>query len=960
MNTGDFLALVLGEGPYYCAFGARAETKKRVQKFYTSHDDLTHAVERMDDNGLDAYFALATFRTGETREATNAESMKAFFLDLDCGEGKEFASQRDAIAALRVFVKTVGLPTPILVSSGRGIHVYWPLEEQVPVAEWLPIAQKLKRACAEHELAADPAVTADVARILRLPGTHNHKDDPASPVVVMGTAKGYETTSLDRMAELLASYKAPSLPAVSASLFGGAVVGGSARSDPTMQRLLGNSESVFKTIIQKSSRGKGCAQIMAAVNNQAETKEPVWRGVLSIAQFCSDRDKAIHLVSKKHPEYNPDLTEQKASQAKGPYTCVKFDELNPGICGECALRGRFNSPIVLGNRVIAATEEDNTVIVEASDPDEPESAAVYSIPAYPEPYFRGRHGGIYVQMRDDDGDPMDINIYPHDFYYVRRMFDEEKGESMLARAHLPNDGVREFIVPLVEATSKDELRKCLATRGISVGYKEWDKIMAYTQAWTDKLQAESAADISKRQFGWATDAMESFVVGDREIFADHVAYNPPSASTAGYFPAFEPTGTLDGWIQQADFYNRPGLEPWQFIICLSLGSPLMRMTQHHAALFHMFSDDTGFGKTTTQNVALAAFGNPDLLRLSLDDTLNSQMNRYELYKDLPAQLDEATNMTPEDASKLVYGLTMGRQKARMSQGSNAERRRGDPWHLTLGISSNSSLLSKIMSYKAAPKAEMARLLEFHAYRHNFKSKRETDDFAYGVGDHYGHAVVPLIQYILQNKETVRTVLETLQERVDKAAGLTMQERFWSNTAAIGLTALTIAREVGLLSYNPKAMFDWVVEMIEKNKFNRAERTVDCQTLITDFVAENYGSILWIKSTEDRRGENMTHGEGLDSLVVPDQQPRVKFVARYETDLNRLYILPKPLRTWCSKQSLNSDSLIKDLEQKMDGKRKKIRMGKGTKFNMPPVTVISIDCSGLDLYEGDGEDGGSSD
>lgn len=957
MKAEEFLSLVLGTGAYYCVLGLQQEPRKRVQKFYTSHEDLIHATERMDANGLDAYFALATFKNGDTREGANAEYMKALFLDLDCGEEKDYDTQHEAITALRGFVKKVGLPRPLLVNSGRGVHVYWPLEKQVPAAEWLPVARALKKACATEQLACDSGVTADVARVLRIPGTHNHKDNPAKPVELFGGADAAATTPLADIKDILSPYadKMSAAP----SLFDGAA-SGSVHTNETMQRLLGNQRSRFKDILQKSLNGKGCAQIAYAVTNQADVEEPLWRAMLSIGQFCSDRDKAIHAMSRKHPDYDPDETEDKASRAKGPYTCDVIDDLNPGVCDECPLRGRFKSPIVLGSYVEEANEEDNSVVVVDPQADTSEAGVVYQIPRYPEPYFRGKRGGVYYRTKDEEGDPIDVCIYQNDLYFVRRVFDEENGEAMLARVHLPNDGVREFMVSLVEATSKDDLRKCLASRGVAVNQKEWDRIMAYTKAWTDELQASAVADVAKHQFGWATDAMESFVVGDREIFGDHVSYNPPSPKTAYLFPAFEPKGTLEGWVDQANFYNRPGLEPWQFMICLSLGSPLMRMTQAHAAIFHMFSDDTGFGKTTTQNLALAAFGEPRSLRLNLSDTLNSQMNRYELFKDLPAQLDEASNMSPEDASDLVYGLTTGRQKARMSQGSNGERRRGAPWHLTLGISSNASFVSKILAYKAAPKAEMARLLEFHAYKHTFKSKQETDDFAITVGDHYGHAVEPFVQYIINNKETVKMVLQSLQERVDRAANLTMQERFWSVTAAVGLTALTIARELNLLRYDPKAMFDWVIEMINLNKRSRAEKTVDCQTLITDFVSEHYGSILWIKSTEDRRGENMLHGKGLEELVVPEQQPKVTFVARYETDLHRLYILPKPLRKWCSKQALNSDSLIKELSEKMDGKRKRMRIGKGTKFYLPPVDVISIDCSGLGLVNEDDEDGGSSD
>ena len=65
----------------------------------------------------------------------------------------------------------------MLINSGYGIHVYWVLTESISYAEWLPVAQGLKDMCIQHNLLADNGVTADAARVLRVPGTRNHKHD---------------------------------------------------------------------------------------------------------------------------------------------------------------------------------------------------------------------------------------------------------------------------------------------------------------------------------------------------------------------------------------------------------------------------------------------------------------------------------------------------------------------------------------------------------------------------------------------------------------------------------------------------------------------------------------------------------------------------------------------------------------------------------------------------------------
>ena len=54
----------------------------------------------------------------------------------------------------------------------------------------------------------------------------------------------------------------------------------------------------------------------------------MWRAVLSIAEVCTDRSKAIRVMSNKHPHYNEEEAFYKASKTKGPYKCETFKTLN--------------------------------------------------------------------------------------------------------------------------------------------------------------------------------------------------------------------------------------------------------------------------------------------------------------------------------------------------------------------------------------------------------------------------------------------------------------------------------------------------------------------------------------------------------------------------------------------------------------------------------------------------------
>jgi hypothetical protein len=212
MNKKRFLDLVLGHEGYYCIWANRAapdrEDAEIKQKFYQTVDELIDAAQDLDADGWNTFFALATYEEAGSRKAHNAKWLKSFFLDLDCGPSKEFADQRVALAELRNFCRQHSLPKPTIINSGRGLHVYWILSEAVCRDDWWPVATRLKKLCEDSGFKADPAVTSDAARILRVPNTHNYKYDPPLRVDFFGLDEP-TTVDFDAFSELLGNEPIP-------------------------------------------------------------------------------------------------------------------------------------------------------------------------------------------------------------------------------------------------------------------------------------------------------------------------------------------------------------------------------------------------------------------------------------------------------------------------------------------------------------------------------------------------------------------------------------------------------------------------------------------------------------------------------------------------------------------------------------------------------------------------------
>ena len=80
MQPLEFLAAVLpppGHG-YYCSVAL----PNKIHKFSTDLSDVADNAERWAPQRKDVYFALATFKTNDSREAVNASYIKSLFIDL--------------------------------------------------------------------------------------------------------------------------------------------------------------------------------------------------------------------------------------------------------------------------------------------------------------------------------------------------------------------------------------------------------------------------------------------------------------------------------------------------------------------------------------------------------------------------------------------------------------------------------------------------------------------------------------------------------------------------------------------------------------------------------------------------------------------------------------------------------------------------------------------------------------
>jgi hypothetical protein len=928
-SRNDFLAAVLPPTGPYCAVGLHSDRSPK-QIFVDTIEELSDQADVLVHDGYDAYFATASYNnTKEGRKGTNVKELGSLYLDIDCGAGKKYEDQTEGLNALKAFVKQAKLPKPTaVINSGRGLHVYWVADRPLSAATWKPKAEGLKALCNTHGLFADPAVTADTARILRIPETLNFKN-PDSPQAVTVLMWGKRINFEDFEDQLATVESILDIPGEKPFV---------RQMDATTMALMGNYQSKFKNILIKSLNGEGCAQIAYAYENQETLAEPLWRGALSVALRCVDGEKAIQLLSKKHPEYNPQRTKDKAAKTKGPYTCDWYRKENPALCADCPQK--VSSPILLDREVVAATEEERVVVsVEPITKEE----KTYQIPQYPFPFFRGRVGGIY--RKASSADEEDELIYPYDFYVVKRIHDPEEGETLWLRLHLPKDGTREFMIPLNAALSKERFVNTIAAQGMAVLGKKQDALMLYVTRWVEELQAIGKSEIARKQFGWLDDN-SSFVIGEREILATgEEVYSPPTSATLPIVPMMQSKGDFHVWKDIINAWGRPNMEQRAFAFFMGFGGPLMKFVgggMLDGFVLNLISQKGGSGKTTLLHGINSIYGRPKELLLSYKDTHNHRLQRLGVMQSLTPTIDELTNMEPKIMSNLVYDITSGKGKNRMSSKANVERVNNVSWSIPVVTTSNRRIKDALLTIKSFPEAELLRILEDYILPDPHDDPTWSKAHFGRLTNNYGHAIDPYIRYVAMNLPTVIELLNRINEKLDRAANIVNTERFWSAGIAIAITGGIISKNLGLHDIEIEPVFKHAVDLVKRTREQNREEFSHVNDYLGGFLQQHYHDILVINNEADKR-------TGI--AVAPLREPKGKVVVRYEPDTKRIYIDVRDWRAAVSKDYIDFDGSLQPYKKNgslMGIKRK--RMLKGTiASDASAVNALEFDSSKLNVF-----------
>ncbi|MFD2648252.1 hypothetical protein ACFSX5_10660 [Devosia albogilva] len=333
-SLSEFLAVFWG-----ASFDGQLKVWSKQTKATASYGpkDISRLVQDVERRrqAEDLYIGLSTQPAGlgATSRGTSDTAMMVpgAFADIDFAEAKNSAKRYppDAVTALGL-LQSFDFAPFLVQNSGNGLHVLFKFDKPLLIENRHDrlraqnLLRVLSRKLAKHFESAGYEIdnVSDLARVLRVPETFNHKSGAPKRVAVIE----YNPQNHIAVTELEQELFKPTDDKRGTPVF--------PRGDHTLVQ----QECPW----YRYYTGEGAAN----------ADEPTWHATASVTARCRDGERIFHEYSARHAAYNPGEANRKLQRAldeAGPRTCATISELGgERFCADCPHRGTITSPIQLG------------------------------------------------------------------------------------------------------------------------------------------------------------------------------------------------------------------------------------------------------------------------------------------------------------------------------------------------------------------------------------------------------------------------------------------------------------------------------------------------------------------------------------------------------------------------------------------------------------------------------------
>lgn len=895
--------------------------------------------------GSNIYFCLSSQSEVETRDgprgefkvakrdAKHAVTLKAFFVDLDVkpGNPEAFPTPKAALEALGEFVTRTGIPKPnaIVASGSGGFHIYWGLTDPLPAHKWQVAADALKAAAIDLKFKIDMRVTADAARVLRVPGTKNHKTNPPGEVKLLRI--GAPITAAAMLKPLLPWVKKPELPPRPPTSEGGELYGGmeGGKAEP----------------VPLDALALECAFIAQTIRTGGDGyEEPLWRSCMAVAAHTPDPMESALILSAGHEGFTEEATALKLQYAidkkVGWPLCTTIAKDGAEECKTCPHFGKVKTPFHLVPKGVTP----QVPVVASTD--------------MPQGYVRNADGMILKVMINEDGSATHIGFF--DYPIINGWLqDESSSRGWMLHFDTKIAGkTKKFSAVLEELFGRGGVQILFAAHGMPVGDANIKPLKDFLMAWTKKLQLTKDAVVGNVSMGWSfgpNGKPNGFSYAGQTLFKDGTS-RPATTASPRLADQYTPAGDMDRWRDAVELVcgqRRPELNA---ILATGFAGPLTMFTGQDGLLMSTFSTQSGVGKTTAMRTAAAVWGHGKKTTGGLDDTDNQLFGKMGELKSLPVYWDEM--QTTEDADKfvrMVFRMSGGKGKGRMN--SNTTLRDVGTWNTMLISGANSSLVEPMTKMTRSHNAGLYRVFEYHV-------DKVADEDALGVvpsavaspivqrlEQNWGHAGLIYAKFLAENCDRIAHEVEEYGVQLAKELNADREERYWVACICALMKGAEYANALGLVDMDLDELREFLLSVVARM---RGEVTESPQNMADESSIKNvlaqYLNSMRARNTlvTDRVWQGQGRAGGIK--IQCDASKLDTITVQRGLDDNTVRLSTTAMSRWLSNHGYSSHAFGKALREEFGARSMYGRLGSGTTMAGGTERLYELDFNDLKLKD----------
>lgn len=913
---------------------------------FANIDDAVVSIKQWDtEPNTTVYFSVGSFaghaymdgaKQKWYRRQEHATWFRALALDLDIGDDKPYKTQKEGWAAMVAALKAIGMPTPMVISSGRGIHCYWPLTDNIKKEHWVKASTALRIALEENNVVIDTTKIHDPSMVLRPVETHHKKQQPWKAVQCVADSPDYDAIALFTILKPWFGRAAKqAAPARKASK------GGSSILDAVLNSNDVNIDAVAQRCKQVGSLVASGGVLDAAGRGVVE---PLWRASLGLAKHCTDVSEAIVKLAGKHKDFdlNDSLNKLEGWKGTGPTTCAKFEQLCAAGCEGCPSRGKITSPAQLS--VVTETE----IVSENGEIHEVTMPKGYVI----------QNGSVYREVKteitatDANGNEVaqeatELDLVSNYEMHVTGVYNDPESKKSAFRLAIkyPMVGWQEEDHDMgVLATIGRDFSTFMLNRQVylkAIGQQE--KVRGYLMDYLTMVQSTAPTGLDYVAFGWQKDG--SFLCGESVIGSPTGTTDRRLRGPAAHFSeTIKPHGSRDEWVRAMNMLNEPGSATIRAAVLVATSGVLGEVAGNSCGVLSIYSNETTTGKSLALIAANSLIGSPKELFLGKNDTVNAMFKIRGVHNNLPCSIDELTTMDDQEIADLVYDLSLGREKIAMTK--ERELRKPVTWASPTLITTNISIHQKFENVQAGSDPLKARCMELHHHDRTFIQTREDGssngyEFFDIVAKNNGWAFPELAQAVIDMGGP-----ELLWERGEKAFrdkfGFTFepQDRFYRTMIVAGWIMGSLGKKLGLFPFDVNDTTQYLLDHVVKFRKDTEVNRKDVFDTIGQFILEH--NDMFVEASE-RYGSNKEQVK----QPAPDKAVmRVTVVYDDKTPVmpgSRIAINIEKLRQWLKRSRDGLDRVERELEAQgaLIAKRERVTMFKGCSGRSPGQTFCIV-------------------